>query len=149
MTRQELKTLYHLNREIETHTKHIAELKDLLENRHRTTDTVRGSATEYPFTERIFKIEGTESTAEARAVMRELEKARALVGVLKRQAAREYRRLLKWVDSIEDAQTREIIVLRYVNGLSWQQVAASVGGGNTADSVRKVAARYLKARGVK
>lgn len=149
MTRQELKTLYHLNREIEQHQRHIEELKDLLESRHRTTDTVRGSAAEYPFTERIFKIEGTENTSEARAVMRELEKTRALVGVLKRQAAREYRRILKWVDSIDDAQTREIVVLRYVNGLPWQQVAASVGGGNTADSVRKVAARYLKAHGVK
>ena len=32
----------------------------------------------------------------------------------------------------------------HVNGLTWDQVAAHIGGGNTGDSVRKMHDRFLK-----
>ena len=49
----------------------------------------------------------------------------------------------EYINTIDDSLTRQILSLRYVNGLTWEQVAASIGGGNTADSVRKVAERFL------
>ena len=50
----------------------------------------------------------------------------------------------EYIDNIDDSLIRQIITLRYINGLEWKQVAASIGGNNTADSVRKIAERYLK-----
>lgn len=46
-----------------------------------------------------------------------------------------------------DAHMRRILQLRYVQGLSWDEVAARIGGGNTEDSVRKAAGRYLAKKG--
>lgn len=48
-----------------------------------------------------------------------------------------------YIARIDDALTRRIFELRYIDGLSWAQVAKSVGGGNTAEAVRKRHNRYL------
>ncbi len=66
---------------------------------------------------------------------------------LNRQKAKcieEKLRLETYIETIPDSQTRQIFVLRFVDGLSWRQVAFKVGGGNTDDSVRKVCFRYLQ-----
>ena len=43
-----------------------------------------------------------------------------------------------------DQQLRDIISYRVYDGLSWQQIAFRIGGGNTADAVKKRAQRYLE-----
>lgn len=62
------------------------------------------------------------------------------------QAVAEVERLENYIGSIEDAQTRTVFRLRYVNGLSWQQMAVRLGG-NTADSVRMMHNRHLYSQG--
>ena len=52
--------------------------------------------------------------------------------------------LLKFVDGIEDSLTRQIFYYRYVKCMSWRSVAYMMGGVGGEDSVRKIAARYLK-----
>lgn len=61
------------------------------------------------------------------------------------QSYSEYNRLIGYINGIEDAHIRQITTLRYVNGLSWQQIAFRIGGGNTSDSVRKTCMRFLLA----
>ena len=39
---------------------------------------------------------------------------------------------------------RLILSLRYINGLGWYQVAASIGGDNTDKSVQMLVNRFLK-----
>lgn len=56
----------------------------------------------------------------------------------------ELNRLRRYIDSVEDTQVRFIMTLRYIKGDSWAKVAASVGGGNTAETVRKRCMRYLQ-----
>jgi hypothetical protein len=56
----------------------------------------------------------------------------------------ELNRLNRYIESIDDSQMRMIMTLRYVNELSWRQIAFSIGGGNTEDSIKKLAYRYLK-----
>lgn len=36
-------------------------------------------------------------------------------------------RLNAYIDAIEDSEMRQIMKLRYLNGLSWQQVDFSIG----------------------
>ena len=47
---------------------------------------------------------------------------------LKQKACMHERRILEnFISSIADSQLRMILSLRYINGLSWQQVAFSIG----------------------
>ena len=48
-----------------------------------------------------------------------------------------------FISGIKDSHLRRIITLRVVDGLSWNQVAHRMGGGNTEDGVRKAFDRYL------
>lgn len=50
-----------------------------------------------------------------------------------------------YIARIDDALTRRIFELRYIDGCSWVQVARRIGGGNTAESVRKRHNRYIRA----
>lgn len=52
--------------------------------------------------------------------------------------------LERYIADIPDSLTRQVFTLRFINGLSWLQIAFSVGGGNTEDSVKKICYRYLK-----
>jgi len=56
----------------------------------------------------------------------------------------ELKRLMSYIAKIDDALTRQIFSLRYIDQLSWSHVAQRIGGGNTAESVRKRHNRYLK-----
>lgn len=50
----------------------------------------------------------------------------------------------EFVAGIKDSQTRQIIFLRFIKGMTWGQVALKIGGGNTSDGVRKRAVRYIE-----
>ena len=54
-----------------------------------------------------------------------------------RQSVIEYNRLNRYINGIEDAQMRMILSLRYVNGLSWQQVAFAIGESDESYPRRK------------
>lgn len=50
----------------------------------------------------------------------------------------------KFMYNIDDSHTFRIVRMRYEDGKSWQQIAMLMGGGNSADSVRKQVERFLK-----
>jgi len=60
----------------------------------------------------------------------------------KHTAMAEYASLQTFIERIDDSQVRLIFTLRYLDGLSWHQVAWRLGG-NTSDSVRMTHNRYL------
>lgn len=105
-----------------------------------TKDSVKGSLSEHPYIETHFTLEGIDYEDYNRRIRR-----------LQRQLNRRVEELLdlvdetnEYIESIEDSLIRQIIALRYINGLTWEQVAASIGGNNTADSVRMLCDRFLK-----
>lgn len=49
----------------------------------------------------------------------------------------------EWIDSIEDVYTQTILRLRFIYGLQWKEVASTIGGGNTAESVKMVCYRLF------
>ena len=57
---------------------------------------------------------------------------------------RLYDEINDFISSIDDPLLRLIISLRFINGLSWDQIAAHIGGQNNADSVRKAYSRYAR-----
>jgi hypothetical protein len=131
MTKHELSQLKYLKREIKLMKKEIAEAEHIT-----TVDIVTGSEPVWPYTRRTYRIEGIDEGYIQRRERRLRRKLEELMD--KREEIEEY------ISTIPDSQARMIFQLRYVNGLSWRQVAAHIGGGNTTDGVRMIHNRYLE-----
>lgn len=58
----------------------------------------------------------------------------------------EKMRLKFRLDDVPDGFMREVLTLRYSEGLPWKDVAERIGGGNTSAGLRIAASRYLKKR---
>lgn len=60
------------------------------------------------------------------------------------RALSDFERLGQYMANIEDDYIRQLFFLRYVEGLSWKQVAAAAGGNNTAAGVKQACTRYIQ-----
>lgn len=67
----------------------------------------------------------------------------ARLTALRTAVAESEARVSPFIDSIEDVVTATIFRLRFLKGLEWKDVAAVVGGRNTAETVKKQCYRYL------
>ena len=56
-----------------------------------------------------------------------------------------YIQIWSYINTIHDPLVRQIIALRYIDGLPWQQVANNIGGGISVSGVRMILDRYLAA----
>ncbi len=74
----------------------------------------------------------------------EIADLRGIIEAKQRQCLYERNRLERYIASIPDSLLRQIFTYRFISGLSWRQVAACVGGGNSAGNVRMLCYRYLK-----
>ena len=63
---------------------------------------------------------------------------------LEAECAQEKKKLEKYIGAIKDDQTRMIFRLRFIHCMTWLEVADTIGGGNTANSVKKTCYRYLR-----
>ena len=128
MTIKELSQLYHLNREIEQEKHRLQELEAA------ATDTAV----------KISGLPHVGGISDKTAIAAQIADCRAVIEAKVQLSVVEYNRLNRYIANVQDSLTRQIMALRFVNGMSWNQVAMSVGGGNTADGVRKQVTRYLK-----
>ena len=101
---------------------------------------VKGSMHEYPYIEQHFKIQGTAFTAKDDSSLRyeemRLEQRKAKAEQVKIQVE-------EWMLTIPIRMQR-IVKYRYLECLSWEQVAVRMGRKATADSVRKELERFLE-----
>ena len=49
----------------------------------------------------------------------------------------------KFLNDVPDSRMRQMIAYRYIENMSWVQVADRMGGNNTADGCRKMVDRFL------
>lgn len=77
-------------------------------------------------------------------LQREIELDRERTGAKIEERELECERLKAYIEAIPDSQTRQIFKLKFAAGLSWRGTASKIGGGNTAEGVRKRVYRYLK-----
>lgn len=61
------------------------------------------------------------------------------------ESATRYVQIWAYINAVHDPLVRQIIALRYIDGLPWQQVANKIGGGLSADHARIILDRYLAA----
>lgn len=130
MTIKELSQLYYLNREIERDKKRLAELKSksYSVSGQNLSGMPGGGSFEGSSIERY---------------VAEIVDLEAIISAKITQCLHERNRLERYIADIPDSLTRQIFTLRFINGLTWVQVAYHIGGYNTADSVRMTCNRYI------
>ena len=130
MTLKELSQLYYLDKEIELDRERLAELRaDLLCPRSPDYDGMPRSPNPEPALERcIAEITDLEAIIQAKIEQRIYERAR----------------LERYISDIPDSLTRQIFTLRFIEGLTWEDVAAKAGGNNTAKNCSNICYRYIR-----
>lgn len=129
MTKKELSQLRYLNREIERDQRRLKELGAIVQGRAVTiTGMPKGNS--------ISDSVGQFAT--------EIADLKNTIAFNIQRCWLELNSLQHYIDSVQDSQMRAILTFRYINGMSWDQVAARIGGGNTANGVRKTHDRFLK-----
>lgn len=128
MTKKELSQLYWLNREIEEQQRRLDELEYLATS---CTSNITGMPKSQGVIDKISKYAA------------EIGDLKSLLDLNIKKCFYELNRLNRYIESVEDSQMRMILSLRYVNGLTWEQIAFSIGG-STADSIRMSHDRFLR-----
>lgn len=112
----------------------IDEIRDRL-NKHTVHGTVTGSDSEFPYVKHSISVGGVVETEDNQRDM-----------LLIHRLEKQKREIEDFVHSIPDSITRRIFTYRYLDGRvkpSWQWIAFKIGGGNSADAVRKIMSRYI------
>lgn len=130
MTLKELSQLYYLDKEIELDRERLAELRaNLLCPRSPNYDGMPHSPNPEPALERcIAEIVDLEAAIQAKIEQRIYERSR----------------LERYISDIPDSLTRQIFTLRFIDGLTWEDVAAKTGGNNTAKNCSNICYRYIR-----
>lgn len=135
MTKEILKQYRHCRKRILQLNSRIKKLQD----DSIVRDTVPGSHKDYPYTMGHSTISGCPGLWDTRSELRELcterDKCRCIV-----------RDVAVYINGIEDNIIRRAMSLKYMEGDTvpkWDKVALDIGGGNTADSLRMVVARFM------
>lgn len=145
MTVKEMSQLHYLNKEIEQLKKQKSDLEYVLNDMSFTMAGVQGSDANFPYVLHNIKVAGIATGDRNKWLQRkaELEDIKSLIELNGIKLTFEYNRLNRYIQECEDSLIRQVLSLRYINGLSWEQVADSIGGGNTGNSVKMIAYRYL------
>lgn len=120
MKRKELQSFYYIQREIEMWE---AELEAV---GYMTSTRLNGAP--------------AGNSMPGNPTVREVAKLEKLKGKLEElcdEAVEARARIYKHIAEIDDSLMRQIVMHRCISLESWEDVARSVGGGNTANSVRK------------
>lgn len=136
MNKNQLRQLRHFKSEIRLLKQQIDNLESEI-----VTDRVRGSDVEHPYIEKTYIIRGL--AYDRRKIKRLKEKLQRRVDDLIDLVVE----INEYIETIDDSLLRQVIILRHVNGLTWDQVAAEVGGGNTGNTLQKMHDRYFEGRG--
>ncbi len=73
-----------------------------------------------------------------------IDKAQSQLEEILKKRKSEEKKLIEYINGIPDSQVRQIFTYRFVDVLTWAEVAQRIGGGNTSDGVRKKVMRYLE-----
>ena len=110
-------------------------------SRNVVTDKVEASNPEWPYQPISITIEGAE--ADLYGVEKEIALQEELLET-RRKALVALTTGVEAMISRAPLTVARIINYKYLDGLTWEQTAARMGGGNTAEGVRKAVRRWLK-----
>lgn len=103
-----------------------------LSDMEQLTDTVSGSSAEWPYTKHTVTVCGR-NAAEERKVMEEIH-----------QLERACRTVEDAMRKAPNSSVRLMLELKYVDGLSWEEVAQAMGENVSDDAMRKRAEAFFE-----
>lgn len=119
------------------------DIKRLRKKRKTIIQTnVKGSSPEFPYTEQRFRVEGITFSVADDSRLRYEEQ---ILVMRKANAEKIKLQVEEWMLTIPTRMQR-IIRYRYMEELSWEQVAAKMGRKATADSIRMELDRFLDSK---
>jgi len=127
MTYEQVKRLHHMGLEIKEMAGRIKEIETAMKAPTRQMDW---GNTHNQRRDRL------------REMVPELADLKRRYGETLARAREEYEEAVQWIDEVTDPFVRMILRYRYLDGLTWHQVAFKIGN-NTADSVRMAVNRYV------
>lgn len=158
MTIQELSRLYWLKKEIKEDQRRLDEIKGEIERAEQQLREIEAQATALPaqaYDNTPVMGSKISSRVEDNAIA--LADLKAHINAKKRvaeslqqtlqdkivQSMVERDRLEQYIADIPSGAVRSIFVLRFVEGLTWDQVSEKSGFRTTVDSVKKMCYRYI------
>lgn len=130
MTKKDLSQLYYLKKEIEQQQNRLQKLEDIATNIGNSTS--------------VGKIQNNETSDKIGKYAAEIADIKSLLELNIKKHFYELRSLERYIQSLEDSEIRIILTLRYIQCLSWQQIARSMGTAGDGSTERKKIDRYLK-----
>lgn len=127
MTMHELSQLNYLNCEISEYKQKLAQLESM----------ASGNGTHFTGLPHI------NSISNKTAIACDISDIKATIEEKAKQSIMQYKYINDYISSLDDCLIRQIITLRFVNGLKWRDVAQRIGGNNTESSVQVMLRRYL------
>ena len=112
MSKRELSQLYYLSREIELDKRRLEELEAAAQG---ITQQITGMP----------PVGGAGDKVGRYAA--EIADLRGIIEHKIQQCWYELNRLNRYIATVEDSQMRQILTLRYINRMSWQQIAFAIG----------------------
>ena len=127
MTLHDFSKLLYLRKEIIVEQKHLEELEKAIVMQQITLPDLPDIC-----------LQSSDSEIQA-----ESERCKQLIERCMKKSIHEYKKLILYILNIKDSMIRQIMFLRFIQGHTWVQVAAEIGGGNSPDSIRMMVKRYL------
>lgn len=129
MTKEELKQIYYLNKEIKMWQKELEKLQ--------CKSLVKGQEiTGMPFV--------TGTSDRVGDLVTQIADTEAVIRGLLARVQIERRRIIEYIERIDDSIARQIVFLYCVSNMNFNQIAKEVGQGYTYDSVRQIYYRRLR-----
>lgn len=119
------------------------ELREKLEKAHEMIDSLRSAA--FPGGQKLDGMphaSGIKDKVGDLAI--EIADMDARIEFLEEEIDKVKEPIIKYINAIDDDQTRLVFRLRFIRCLTWREVAVILSGGNTEDSVKKICYRYLQ-----
>lgn len=133
MNKEELLRYRNILKEIELLQEQFIKIKPEM-----TMDSVKGSTSEFPYTECNFKIEGIDEETYNSKISR-LEKK---IAKKMHELIEEKDKLLSYIYGVEDSCLRQIMIYRYIDGLTWNDIGEKMNYASI--TVRLKHDEYLK-----
>lgn len=131
MNLKELNQIYYIDREIEKDERELKELRaSVISLTQEISDMPRATNVKDKTAEYISRILDLEKMIELNLERKQIEK----------------KRIMTFIESIDDSRIRLIFHYRFIKNLHWVEVAKLVSPYETADSARMVVKRFLKSR---
>ncbi len=129
MSVRDLKNLYYLKKEIEHQQRRIMELEAAATN---CSAKITGLPSGKVISDKIGQYAA------------QIADLKALIDLNLKKCFYELNRLNRYIGSVDDPLIRQIVMYRFENHMSWRQIARTMGGNNSAESLRKQLYRYLR-----